>query len=495
MKLHSKIKFSLIGSFMVFLTFCIGVNADQVAAKEKTQATTESAQEKKTPKSQADAMLDMMVKQGLIPQKVADKTRDEMGKLAPTGEDASKIKIGGWIQEMKFYGDARLRYEFREGQNAVFTSPTAARPGVANAFNSAVFGDSLNRERWRYRLRFGTEAKFIDDFKMGLQLETSSNSRSTNVSFGNDSSAANGFSSKVDDFISVGLLYLEWNPRDWATLTGGRMRNPFMTTTLVWDSDIAPEGAAERFKYKVNDQLELFATLGQFIYDDLNPDNPIASATAISGDDAFLFAQQFGAKYAFNKDTSLTVAPAFYIYGGPGDSFRGRFDGTGAAAAAANDVAINDLLIVQVPMEIKFKLWDQKLKAFSDFAVNAMGADRARHAGRPDKDGAIYAYQMGLGWGEAKKKGDYEAKAFWQHTDLYALDPNMIDSDLFDSKLNLEGFVISGKYNFTDFLSGGLTYAMASRADKDLPTAFTGDIGINPINDYQLLQVDLMWKF
>jgi hypothetical protein len=439
------------------------------------------------------ALVDTLVKKGLLTnQEAADvvaKNRKDV--LANSGY---QIKVGSWIKELKLVGDARLRYEYREGQSTAFTSPTAINPS-ATAFSTTSNGDTLARERWRYRLRFGAEATFTDEFKGGLRLETSSNPRSTNITFG-DETAGNGPFGKTSDGIFVGLAYLEWHPVEWATLIGGKMNNPLMTSLMVWDGDINPEGAAQKFTYKLNDDLELFANLGQFIYDDKSTDEPLASAGAVTGgNDSWIFAQQFGARYSINKDTSIALAPIVYAYSGPGDTFTGRFDGTGAAAGAAQDIAINDLLIVEIPMEFKFQLMDTKMKLFSDVAVNARGEERARHAGRTDQDGNNLAYQAGLTFGEAKGKGGWEAQAYWMHKELYALDPNLTDSDLFDSKLNLEGVVFGIKYNFTDFLTGSITYAMADRINHNLPTTFTGDIAVNPLSDYRILQCDLLWKF
>ena len=57
---------------------------------------------------------------------------------------------------------------------------------------------------------------------------------------------------------------------DWLDVTAGKMPNPIYTTPMVWDSDLSPEGLAERLKYSVG-QADFFATLGQFVYEDTNP--------------------------------------------------------------------------------------------------------------------------------------------------------------------------------------------------------------------------------
>jgi hypothetical protein len=46
---------------------------------------------------------------------------------------------------------------------------------------------------------------------------------------------------------------------------------------MVWDGDINPEGAAPKFESSLGN-FDLFATFGQFLYDDVNPDNPLGRA-------------------------------------------------------------------------------------------------------------------------------------------------------------------------------------------------------------------------
>jgi hypothetical protein len=225
------------------------------------------------------------------------------------------------------------------------------------------------------------------------------------------------------------------------------------------------------------------------VYDEANPDNPLGGASVT---DAFLFGQQVGARFKVTPDISLQLAPTLYAYSGGGDSFNSTFVGT----TAANSTGINDLLVLEIPAEVKWKLGKVPLRAFGDFAVNLEGQERAARAGFGDQDDQIYAYQAGLEIGSARKKGGWSLRGFWQRTDLFALDPNLVDSDLFDSRLNLEGFALQGIYAFTDFLTFSVTYAEADRANSALPTLGAGDLkDLNPLRHYRLLQADLSYKF
>ena len=84
---------------------------------------------------------------------------------------------------------------------------------------------------------------------------------------------------------------------------------------------------------------------------------------------------------------------------------------------------------------------------------------------------------------------------WWQHQEQYALDPNLIDSDLFDQQLNLQGVAVRAGYMMTDAVVLNLTYGYAWQIDDALGTGGNGEIAINPLNQYQILQADMSFKF
>jgi hypothetical protein len=412
----------------------------------------------------SDALLNALVKKGILTEQEAKDIVDEVTEAKP-----SRWKLNDAVKQLEFFGDARLRYEFREGQT--------------------TDGDSLTRERFRYRLRFGLKGDFKEDFYYGLRLETSASPRSTNVTIGDEAAPF----AKGSDGIHVGQIYLGWRATDWLALEGGRLPNPLVTTHLVWDSDINPEGLAQKFRYSSGD-FDLFATLGQFVYDDVNPENPIGPGGTRS--DTFLLAWQLGGKYQFNEKMSLQIAPTLYNYTGTGD-YGGPF---GAASTVdgrpvANVTGINDLLVLEVPVEFAFRAGHLPLRAFGDFAINLQGAGRARRAGFPSETDDNKAYLVGLGIGRASKKGAWEMRAMWQHSELFALDANLVDTDLIDSRLNLEGFAVAVSYAVMDNIVSTISYVRADRINNKLPTLGAGDIPLSAMKDYQLLQLDLNWRF
>jgi hypothetical protein len=106
------------------------------------------------------------------------------------------------------------------------------------------------------------------------------------------------------------------------------------------------------------------------------------------------------------------------------------------------------------------------------------------------------AYQVGYEAGVLKKKGDWQTRLYWQSTGYYAVDPNLIDADIFNAATNMQGVVVQGSYNWTDGLTSTVRYAHASRVDNQLATPnVTQDLTLGNISTYNLFQADLMWKF
>ena len=452
-------------------------------------------------------------------------------KLVPDLQGGEKWKLFPALTELELFGDFRLRYEYRGGRTD--DTPVAApSPGVAGTH------DWQERERERYRLRFGLRGTVLDDWFFGLRLETSSSARSTNVTMGGDAGNGNGPFNKGDDGIAVGQAYLGYKGFPDVTLTGGRFAIPFVKTLLVWDDDINVEGLAEQWKHTFTFgggappppsfskdgkaiappspsepflKLDLFANFGQFVYDDANPSNPlgprgtttqpVGGETQLTPDtNAFMLGWQIGAKFEFPHILYFQFAPALYNYTGNGNTFNVHYQGgdpnlTNAESLAQNQTGINSLLVFDIPAEIGWKIGKIPMRIFGDFATNFEADDRATAAGHPDKGGDRYAYQIGLGIGQLKRKHDCQIDAWWQHQDQYALDPNLIDNDLFDAQLNLQGVGVRAGYMLADAIVLNLTYGYGWRVDESLGTGGTGDIGINPLDQYQLFQADLSVKF
>lgn len=397
------------------------------------------------------ALIDALVKKGILTDQEAEDLSADLAnefKASPAG----KWKIGSAVSELKLFGDGRVRYEYRGGTNAT--------------------PDHQVRERFRHRFRLGLEGKMANAWFFGTRIETASSNRSTNVTLGDPS-----IFGKSNDGLYLGQIYVGFKPTSEITLIAGRFGNPIASTSMVWDGDINPEGLAERWSHKAGN-ITWMANLGQFVYDDANPENSFG--TAASKSELILFANQFGGKMAFANKSSLQILPVLYFYentpGELGTSAQGYF-------------------IVEVPVEYSFTSMGRPWKIWLDVAQNLDADKRAGILGVPQFDGEDMAWQAGLQYGKADKRGSWEARAFYQHVEAFALDANLVDSDIFDSRTNMSGVAASFGYAIANGVTTTLTYASGDRIEDALPTFGTGDIGTTTLTDYQLLQLDLSFKF
>lgn len=509
-------------------------------------------------RAQDSALLDLLVKKKVISEDEAEKTRSQLAKeYAATS--AGKLSLSAPVSQIRLYGDARLRYEWREGNKY--------------GLNALGESDTANADRLRYRLRLGADVTLTDNWFLGVRLETSNDSRSTNVTESNGGTGSGqagvipafgkagtsttsvitgikpitsvvggktvvtGFTTtsspavtKVDfgSTIFVGQLYLRYTPFSWLTLEGGKIPNPFITTPMVWDPDVNPEGFAEQFKYTLGPfgggapavasydkdgksskavftpippgglTIDLFANLGQFVYDTASPQNQYTSSTAspTGRNDTWLLGWQVGARANFSRTLYLQLAPTFYNYTGQkGNDFSALYSGD----PGGNQIGINDLAVFEVPAEFGWTAFGVPFTIFGDLAYNVDAGDRAKAAGHPGHDNGL-AWQAGLSINRLKKKGDWTLAAYWQYSGAYSLDPNLVDNDIFDSHLNMQGVVFRGGYALTDAITLSLQYNYGQIIDKALGTggsdgSLTGSTSSPTLRNYNLLQVDLNVKF
>jgi hypothetical protein len=263
----------------------------------------------------------------------------------------------------------------------------------------------------------------------------------------------------------------------------------------------------------------------------------------IPSSDLFVLAWQLGVKGAITKDISCEIAPVLYNYTGTGsgNGFGQPFVGQGNAAGsnvgipggtapnitAFDEVGVNELLVLEVPEEIDCKinqtpLGPLQLRVFGDFAYNFDGVGRATSAFNADKpafpglsgpaigqdkayqvgfgignQGPVYGPMQGLVYGTVSKQNTWEARFYWQHVEQYALDVNLPDVDFFDGAGNLQGLYVAFAYSVTDAIIVTTRYGYATRIDTKLGTGGAGlDLEpLNPINNYNILQFDLTWRF
>ncbi|MFA5191858.1 MAG: putative porin, partial [Verrucomicrobiia bacterium] len=256
-----------------------------------------------------DAILDLLVKKGVINQREANNIREQAdADMAKQMEVTSKTKVAPFLQSLEWAGDMRLRGEY-------FSFGDGVTNGAANN----------DRLRFRYRLRFGFIAKLQDWATVGVRLATG----------GTDAVSSN---QTMGSCKTIGLdqAYIAVTPpfADWMTLTGGKfdskvMWQPAFGSPMVYDNDLNLEGAHERVAYSFGEQKQykVFGSFGQFVM------NENAAAN-----DVYLLEFQLGAE-AKTGPVKTTVAAGTYYTQNLGGVNRGTAEGLGGMGNNGNSVS------------------------------------------------------------------------------------------------------------------------------------------------------------
>ncbi len=199
----------------------------------------------------SDALIDKLVEKGILSVKEATELREETDK-GFTQSYAVKSGMPEWVNSLKFNGDLRLRFDSIYNDDPTF----------------------IDRDRFRYRMRFGATAMLANNFEAGLRLISGENAKGGFTSIDPISGNASFEDNASKKIIGLDLAYLKWSPintPDWsATSIGGKMENPFIFSDIVFDPDYTPEGFAQQIGYNINDSHAAKLNLGGFILDEIS---------------------------------------------------------------------------------------------------------------------------------------------------------------------------------------------------------------------------------
>jgi hypothetical protein len=373
--------------------------------------------------------------QGTLSDESRQKARHEEIRqvLKELNADLDQRAAPGWLENFKIYGDLRLRYHF-----AHYNRRNEDRPS-----------DS----RGRFRLRVGGQKTWLEkQLEVGFRFATGSSDdpTSTNQTFTNNFSEKN---------LWVDLAYAKYQPK-WLkgfTAVGGKMKNPFVNTNMIWDSDVNPEGVWAVCKYGGLGPVEPFAGFGFFQLDN-NTRDP----------DATMHAYQTGLTWKIAKDLKWTSALAYYDYGNYEEYYsrakhNSEWDGR---------LTAEEFNILNLTNKVGWKAFGLPMSAFVDYAHNCGN----------DAGGQSDALAVGCKVGKNKKKGDWSASYKYAYIQQNATVAAFNDSDF--GNTNRKGHVWGVKYNILDPLTAGvnLFYTQPVSGDSTGETEF-------------LMLADLIWKF
>ncbi|MBW0000451.1 MAG: putative porin [Verrucomicrobia bacterium] len=485
---------------------------------------------------QDQALIDALVRKGILSQKEAEQIQAEVEKEADQtpAPPQNKIKIGDWVDELRLSGEIRLRNQWDD-----------STPQLPKAPRQTTYTNHSQRDRWRFRLRLNADFKLKGNFFGGVQLSTSQNGAtdSSNQTLGQ------GF----DNYsIYITRAFLGWAPADGLTFVGGKQPNPFYTTEMVWDPNVNPQGLVERIDFhklfnlsfgessyakdgkapaapppeKPANALEVSLIAGQFIFFDNNESNLVTSGTGRVNQDAYLFETQLLTRLKLGKALAITVAPALFV---TNDSVAGLAGNPPIALQNTQPFQgpTRDQLILLAPGDVSFLIGKIPVKAYWDLAYNFSGDDRWNNEYGPlysnvtfNRAGTAitgfpaanrigpsfsdnFAYEVGVKIGENKKQGDFAIFGDWRQVGLTSVDPNLNTPDFALSSLNTQGIRLGLAYNVTDYATFAVTWYHSWALTRNLfGGAATGTIpastinnSIAPFNHVDVLQVDFLVNF
>lgn len=319
--------------------------------------------------------------------------------------------------------------------------------------------------------------------------------------------------------LGVGVLY------GGSTGTPGSGQNTDNIFMLAWQGG---------FTYQITTDLSAKVAATLYNYVGLQP-----SAENTTGDSPY-FGDPYigeGAYYyygALAHGGNAGLAPGYSGYD-PGQPFFGNSPSGGYSSLSypLNQVGLDHLEVLEFPFELNYKFSSLQAHLFGDFAYNLQGAQRAEEAASAYKtilaslaaadngtahsfaaqtrdvkafqigvgigsDDIVYGPSQGLVYGTGAHRHSWEIRTYWQHTEQYALDPNLPDIDFFEGAQNLQGIYVAAAFGLAENLIATFRYGHASRINDLLGTggSDTGDIPqINPIQNYDIYQTDLTFVF
>ena len=428
----------------------------------------------------ADALIDMLVNKGVLTVKEANDLREEADKNFTTALQ-SKNGMSDWVQALKFNGDVRGRFE---------------------AFNSDN-KDFVDRQRWRYRIRFGVTAQMTDNLEAGFKI-TSSDPVS---GFGGDPISGNTtFQNNADKkSLYIDQAYGKWTPIHGSALTAaltiGKMENPFVFSDMVFDPDYTPEGLALNMAYEINGKHKLSLNGGYFLLDELS----------VSTSDPSLVGIQMRWDAKWNSHLSTSVGGAYLaleneyqlLNGSVPNVNRGntRVDALGTLAYGYSPFVV-DASATYTLDKFPFYPGAFPIKLSGDWMYNNGAPGHGNDINGQPVDNSAYSVTLQLG--KSGKKRTWDISYTWKYLGANAWWEELVDSDFgafydapnspansganigFGTGTNVKGHILKFQYSPYDSWTLSVKWFLTSLINRYPGTKDSSA---------SRLQVDATWKF
>lgn len=249
-----------------------------------------------------------------IKAEVLAQTRGEAPNWgAPAAPGVKSAEATEARSRLQIEADMRLRAESIRptSDNTAAKLVSIGNPDVTRApdiWSNTAFNTQQHQDRTRVRARMGFNYEVADGVDAGMSITTGSTTgpTSTNQTMATGASQSPGFFNKYGAVIDK--AFIKYEPFKGTSLSGGRIRNPFIATDLVWADDLSFEGFALAWKAPSGTLLDSFATAGWF---------PLAFTAPGQSRHRDLLALQTGFNWQLGvKENRLKVAAALYAYSG-----------------------------------------------------------------------------------------------------------------------------------------------------------------------------------
>lgn len=379
-----------------------------------------------------EEIVNVLERQGLIDENQRDQILMKHYSEQARASAAPEVR-NGLAEGFEWFGDLRLRQEgFYYDKD-----------------DDAADSKQDNRNRFRYRARFGFKKAVNEWAKVGMRLASGScrdtggdlqdcgDPRSTNRTLGDD-----------DDFdpdeIFIDTAWADFKLPEYegikSNLQGGKISNPFIWKAgrdfLVFDNDITPEGAALLSKLALGEDTSLFLNTGAFVVDENSETK-----------DPTLYALQGGIESKLAENVSGGLRGSAYLWRSLDAAFETRagvvpFGGGGNLPNAFDEERAT---LADVSAYLRWACSEDWPVLFYGTAVRNLSADSAlvTIGGVPfDVDDENDAYGLGIEVGDKKKWVAIGGGFFY--VEANSVISQFTDSDLFDGFTNRKGWVFYG---------------------------------------------------
>ena len=362
-------------------------------------------------------------------------TKQELQREALIEKVKSHDKLLETLQRISWFGDMRLRYEI-----------------VDRASDNSTANDAdghLDTDRARIRFRFGARAHVYEDLDFVFRLSTGGDTASTSGNTTLDGTFGN-------EAISLNLAYGSWEFMNGLIVQGGKVKNPFMKSEVVWDNDVNPEGLSQIYQQKLGDTTLQFVA-GQYIVEETDRKNNIDS------DDVILLAWQ-AQLHQKTKAGKFKFAVAWYDYhhltdqGSAITKQLGSGDGQRNSQVTGTDVNTTNMQTLDFMADWSSPMGSKHGNLFYEYAVNTSAdAPAGNNTIAQDLD---TAWQLGFKFGDkrVKKAGQWQIKTLYRVVQQDAVFYALTDSSFHQGGTNAKGIELGAKYAIRKGMQLGYTF-------------------------------------